>query len=161
MTRLNPIWNDQNITLRSKVRLMRTLVISILLYACETWMLPAPLNISYIDHTTNTIACNKIQTDIGPYEDILTTVEKRSYDGSDMWSDQLASAKRSYKAQYQGNENGEGKRKDGKITSKSGPVSISKSVIEQPKTVRDDSRLSPMSIVVPLRLWWLRDTGNR
>ena len=36
MTRLKPIWNDQNITLRSKVRLMRTLIISILLYACET-----------------------------------------------------------------------------------------------------------------------------
>ena len=36
MTRLKPVWNDQNITLRSKVRLMRTLIISILLYACET-----------------------------------------------------------------------------------------------------------------------------
>ena len=39
MTRLKPIWNDQNITLRSKVRIMRTIIMSILLYACETWTL--------------------------------------------------------------------------------------------------------------------------
>ncbi len=37
MTILKPIWNDQNITLRSKVRHMRTIIISIILYACETW----------------------------------------------------------------------------------------------------------------------------
>ena len=43
ITRLRPIWNDQNITLRSKVRLMRTLIISILLYACETWTLTIEL----------------------------------------------------------------------------------------------------------------------
>ena len=43
MTRLKPIWNDQNITLGSKVRLMRTLIISILLYACETWTLTIEL----------------------------------------------------------------------------------------------------------------------
>ena len=43
MTRLKPIWNDQNITLRSKVRLMRALIISILLYACQTWTLTMQL----------------------------------------------------------------------------------------------------------------------
>ena len=36
MTRLKPIWKDKNINLRSKIRLMRSLVMSIFLYACET-----------------------------------------------------------------------------------------------------------------------------
>ena len=43
MLRLKPILNDQNLTLRSKVGLMRTLIISILLYACETWTLTIEL----------------------------------------------------------------------------------------------------------------------
>ena len=71
MTRLKPIWNDQNITLRSKVRLMCTLIISILRYACETWTLTIELqrrvkavemrcyrrllHISYKEHITNEI----------------------------------------------------------------------------------------------------------
>ena len=88
MTRLKPVWNDQNITLRSKVRLMRTLIIFILLYACETRTLTIELqrkiksveiicyrrllHISYKDHITNELVCKKIQAAIGPYEDILT-----------------------------------------------------------------------------------------
>ncbi len=71
-------------------------------------------------------------------------VKKRNYDGSDMRLDQVASAKRSYKAQCQGKEKEEGKRKYGKTTSESGPVSTSTAVREQLKTVRDDRRLSPM-----------------
>ena len=58
----------------------------------------------------------------------------------------MTSAKRSYKAvkaQYQGKEKGEGKRKYRKITSASGPVSTSAAVREQSKTVRDGRRLSP------------------
>ena len=35
------IWNDRNIALSSKIRLMRSLVISIFLYACESWTLTA------------------------------------------------------------------------------------------------------------------------
>ena len=34
---------------------------------------------------------------IGPYEEIFTTVKKGNYDGANMWSDQVASVKRSYK----------------------------------------------------------------
>ena len=100
MTRLETIWNDQNITLRSKVRLMRTLIISILLYGCETQTLTIELQrrvkavemrcyrrtlqISYKGHITNEIVCKKIQAAIGPYEDVFTTVKTGSYDGSDM-----------------------------------------------------------------------------
>ena len=37
LTRLKPIWIDQSISLSSKTRLMRCLVTSIFLYACESW----------------------------------------------------------------------------------------------------------------------------
>ena len=36
LTRLKPVWNDRNISLSSKIRLMRPLVKSIFLYACES-----------------------------------------------------------------------------------------------------------------------------
>ena len=41
LTKLKIIWKDKNIALSSKIRLMRSLVISIFLYACETWTLTA------------------------------------------------------------------------------------------------------------------------
>ena len=43
LTKLKPIWRDNNIVLGSKVKLMRSLVISIFLYACESWTLTAEL----------------------------------------------------------------------------------------------------------------------
>ena len=43
LTKLKAIWKDKNIALSSKIRLMRSLVISIFLYACETWTLTAEL----------------------------------------------------------------------------------------------------------------------
>ncbi|KAI0238708.1 GATA zinc finger domain-containing protein 1 [Lamellibrachia satsuma] len=92
-TRLKPLWNDRNITVSSKIRLMRSLVMSIFLYACETWTLSADLqkriqamemrcfrkilHISYKDHVTNDAVRNKIKQAIGPYDDLLTTVKKR------------------------------------------------------------------------------------
>ena len=84
LTKLKPIWRDNNISLGSKAKLMRSLVISIFLYACESWTLTAELekrtqafeircyrrllNISYKDHVTNEEVCKKIQTAIGEYE---------------------------------------------------------------------------------------------
>ena len=44
LTKLTPIRRDNNISLGSKVKLMRSLVISILLYACESWTLTAELD---------------------------------------------------------------------------------------------------------------------
>ena len=43
LTGLKPIWNDRSISLSSKTRLMRPLVTSILLYACEPWTPTAEL----------------------------------------------------------------------------------------------------------------------
>ena len=92
LTKLKPIWRDNNISLGSKVKLMRSLVISIFLYACESWTLTAELekrtqafemrcyrrllNISYKDHVTNEEVCRKIQAAIGEYDELLTLVKK-------------------------------------------------------------------------------------
>ena len=43
LTRLKAVWNDRSISLSSKVRLIRSLVKSIFLYACESWTLTAEL----------------------------------------------------------------------------------------------------------------------
>ena len=42
-TRLKPVWIDKSISLSSKIRLMRSLVTSIFLYACESWTLTEEL----------------------------------------------------------------------------------------------------------------------
>ena len=36
LTRMKPFWNDRTISLSSKIQLMRSLVTSIFLYACES-----------------------------------------------------------------------------------------------------------------------------
>ena len=93
LTKLKPIWRDNNISLGSKVKLMRSLVISIFMYACESWTLTAELekrmqafemrcyrrllNISYKDHVTNEEVRRKIQAAIGEYDKLLTLVKKR------------------------------------------------------------------------------------
>ena len=75
------------------VPLMRSLVTSIFLYACESWTLTAELKrriqamemrchrkilrISYKDHVTNEEVRAKIQQAIGPHEDLLTIVKRR------------------------------------------------------------------------------------
>ena len=43
LTRLKPVWIDKSISLSSKIRLMRSLVTSIFLYACQTWTPTAEL----------------------------------------------------------------------------------------------------------------------
>ena len=93
LTRLKPVWNGMSISLSSMVRLMRFLVTSIFLYACESWTLTAELQrriqdmemrcyskilrVSYKDHVTNEEVCAKIQQAIGPHEDLLTRVKRR------------------------------------------------------------------------------------
>ena len=43
LTKLKPIRRDNNISLGSEVKLLRSFVISIFLYACESWTLTADL----------------------------------------------------------------------------------------------------------------------
>ena len=79
LTRLKPVWINTSISLSSKIRLMRSLVTYIFLYACESWALTAEpqrriqamemrcyckiLHISYKDHVTNEEVRAKIQQD--------------------------------------------------------------------------------------------------
>ena len=93
LARLKPIWRDKNISLRVKIKLLHALVLSIFLYACETWTLTADLQrriqavemrcfrrllgISYTDHVTNEEVRNTIRQHIDRYEDLLTIVKKR------------------------------------------------------------------------------------
>ena len=93
LTRLKPFWIDRSISLSSKIRLMRSLVTSIFLFACESWTLTAELQrriqamkmrcyrkilrISYKDHVTKEEVSAKIQQAIGPNEDVLTIVKRR------------------------------------------------------------------------------------
>ena len=94
LTRLKPVWNDRSVSLSSKIRLTRSLVTSIFLYACESWTLTAELqrriqakemryhkilillHISYKDHVTNKEVRAKIQQAIGSREDLLTMVKR-------------------------------------------------------------------------------------
>ena len=82
-TKLKPVWKDNNISLGSKVKLVRPLVICIFLYACESWTLTAELekrmqafemrcnqrllNISYKDHVTDEEVRRKIQASFEEY----------------------------------------------------------------------------------------------
>ena len=93
LTRLKPVWNDSSISLSSKLRMMRFLLTSIFLCACESWTLTAELQrriqamemrcyrkilrMSYKDHVTNEEVRTKIQQTIGPHEDLLTMVKRR------------------------------------------------------------------------------------
>ena len=77
LTKLKPVWIDKSISPSSKIRLMRSLVTPIFLYACEAWTLTVELqrriqamemrcyrkilHISYKDHVTNEEVCAKIQ----------------------------------------------------------------------------------------------------
>ena len=93
LAKLKPIWRDKNIALTSKLKLLHALVLSIFLYACESWTLTAELQkkiqavemrcfrrvlgISYTDHVTNEEVRRTITQHVKNYEDLLTTVKKR------------------------------------------------------------------------------------
>ena len=47
LTRLKPVWIDKSISLSSKIRLKRSLVTSVFLYACESWTLTVELQRSH------------------------------------------------------------------------------------------------------------------
>ena len=88
MTKLKVIWNHKNITISSKISLMRYLAMSLFLNAGETRAITADierriqalemrcfrklLGISYRDHITNEEEKARIGNAIQPYEDLLT-----------------------------------------------------------------------------------------
>ena len=93
LTKLKTIWKDKHITSKHKIRFLRSLVISIFLYACETWTLTAELErriqafemrcyrrmfgLSYIDRITNKEVRDQVRAAIGPHYDLLSIVKMR------------------------------------------------------------------------------------
>ena len=92
VTKQKVLWNSKNIAISSKIRLMRSLAMSIFLHGCETWTITAdigrriqaleicfrkPLCISYRDHITNEEVKARIGNAIGPYEDLLPSLKRR------------------------------------------------------------------------------------
>ena len=93
MARLKPIWKTNNISVSSKVRLLRSLVMAIFLYACESWTLTVELErrinafemrcfrrllgISYRDRISNDEIKRRISSEIGTYVDLLTTIKRK------------------------------------------------------------------------------------
>ena len=93
LSKLKIIWKDKNISVKSKIRLMRSLVISIFLYACESWTLDAYLQqriasfemrclrqllgIDYRDHVSNVCVRNIVTKEIGKHQELLEIVMTR------------------------------------------------------------------------------------
>lgn len=93
LAKLKPVWKDRNISLRCKLKLLHTLVLSIFLYACESWTLTAELQrkitavemrcyrrvlgISYKDRVTNEEVRALIIAHRKNYEDLLSIVKRR------------------------------------------------------------------------------------
>ena len=93
LSKLKIIWKDKNICVKSIIRLMRSLVISIFLYACESWTLDAYLQqriasfemrclrqllgIDYKQHVTNETVRNIVTSEIGKHQTLLEIVQTR------------------------------------------------------------------------------------
>lgn len=93
MARLDRIWRSNSISFTNKYRLYKSLVVSILLYGCETWTLLADtekkiqafenkclrklLRISYLEHKTNEYVRSTVTSLVGPQEPLLATVKRR------------------------------------------------------------------------------------
>ena len=87
------MWNDKNISIGSKLRLLRSMVISVFLYACEAWTLDAYLEqriasfemrclrqllgIDYRSHTPNVKVRAIVTEAIGKHQELLEIVKSR------------------------------------------------------------------------------------
>ena len=93
LSKLKIIWKDKNISVCSKVRLLRAIVISVFLYACESWTLDAYLQqrvssfemrcyrqllgIDYKQHMTNVSVRNIVTSEIGKHQELLDIVKTK------------------------------------------------------------------------------------
>ena len=129
LSRLKIICRDKNISLASKVKLMRTLILSTFVYACESWTLIAEnerriqalgmrcyrrlLNISYKDHVTNEEVRSRIQNAVGVHDDLLPMVKKRKL-GMATSQDPRAWWRQFCRGQWKEQEEEEDRRRDGR-----------------------------------------------
>ena len=135
VTKLKVIWNNKNIAISSKIRLIRSLVMSICLCVCETWTTTADierriqalemrcfrqlLGILYRDHITNEEVKTRIGSAIGPHEDFLTSVKRLKLKWYGHVTRSSGAAKTILHGTVQGDEEAD-RGNDEKTTSKSG-----------------------------------------
>ena len=136
MTKLKVTWNYKNIAISSKIRLMRSLAMSIFLYACKSWTIAAHierwiqalemrcfrklLGISYRDHITNEEVKARIRNVLGSYEDLLTAVKRRKLKRYGHVTRSSGLARLSYREQFKEEGVEADRGNDGRTTSKSG-----------------------------------------
>ena len=93
LAKLQPLLNNKSITIRTKIRLLRAIVISTALYGCEAWTLSAEmerriqafefrclrrvLKVQYTEHRTNVSIREEITSIMGLHDPLLTIVKKR------------------------------------------------------------------------------------
>ena len=93
LTKLKTVWKDRKITSKHRFQILRSIVTSTFLYACETWTLTAELErriqtfkmrcymkifgISFRDRITNEDVRNRVRAAIGPHDDLLSIVKTR------------------------------------------------------------------------------------
>ena len=93
MTKLDKIWKSKDISFKSKVKLYKSLVLSILLYGCECWTLTAEttkriqtfetkcyrriLGISWAERKTNNFVLEQVTVLSGPQEPLLSIIKRR------------------------------------------------------------------------------------
>ena len=138
VTKVKVILNDKKIATSSKIRLMRSLAMSIFLYACETWTITADierriqtlemrcfrklLGISYRDHITKEEVKTRTGNAIRPYEDLLTSVKRRKLKWYGHVTRSSGLAKTILQGTVQRGDKEADRGNDGKTTSKSGLV---------------------------------------
>ena len=124
LTRLERVFKSRNISFCTKYHLYKSLVLSILLYGCESWTLTAELEkriqafenkchrkllkISYKEHKTNEYVRNEMKKRVGSQEPLLSTIKRRKL----MWFGHTARHDTLAKTILQGTL--EGKRKRGR-----------------------------------------------
>lgn len=93
MTKLQVVWKDKNIHLKSKIRLLRAVVISVLLYACQTWTINAEitrriqafemrcyrtlLQVKYTEHRTNLSVQDEIDSIAGKQTPLIQIIRQK------------------------------------------------------------------------------------
>ena len=93
MSKLNKVWRSSSISFPVKIRLYRALVVTILLYGCESWTLSAAtsrkveafemksyrrlLHIHWTEHRTNEFVLGRIADLAGAQEPLLSVVRRR------------------------------------------------------------------------------------
>ena len=172
MTRLKPVWYDRSVSFSSKIRLMRSLLTSVFLCACESWTLTAELQraiqamdtrcyrkilcISYEDHLTNEEVCARIQQAIGPHEDLLIIVKRRKLQWYGLVSRSSGLAKTILQGTLKGGRRQGRQKKRWEETSGNGQAWSSPSPRGQWRTEKW-RKLVVKSFVVPQRPLRLRD----